>query len=89
MAESDKIDEVLNKFTGLEVHIGNIKDDISEMKKDRKATSKEFWNNINNMNEKINENKTEMKILKTKVGFIAAGIGAAVTLAIHWIKKQF
>lgn len=69
--------------------IRNLVKTIDDAEAERKEGKKVFWGKINAMDKDINKNHAEMKVLKTKVGFIAAGIGAAVTLAIHWIRKQF
>lgn len=97
---ADELKEITKVITQMGVHVENIKEDISEMKEDRKKTSEKFWNNINAMNDSINEEKldrvgadneikTDVVRMTTKLGIITGGIAVAVSAFMIWLEGAF
>jgi flagellar capping protein FliD len=90
---ADKLDELIQTFSGFEGKVteslDNIKNDIKEIKENNKDRAKEYWDNINKMNERIVTTHTELKVIKGKWSVYAGAIATAITLFIHWIKSKW
>lgn len=95
----DDLKEINEKLTTLIVKSENVEKVISEMKDDRRKTSTDFWDKINNMNESINAEKferqsadnkiiTDVATTKVKVGGIVTIVSIIITSVWTFILRK-